>query len=386
LRKASIEFEEKKSILIEGTDAAASDIKQLMEQDMSWEELPLSEKMKFFNFWFVCSIVGNCFQLVGSVSILLSSAYVFSEKTLTVDNVFIGFGCFFAWFQTFYYLEFSRNIVLITTTLKKSYTLNLVYFGLVIPIFIGFALLGQAFFWGYEKFENTGASARSLFALLCGDIVYNSFTDTINESYLKQLFLFVYVITFYTAMSNIFVAIVMEGYERTLIRKELDNDDPFPDLEKIRFESASSQSDLDDPHTKGGSSRNPDRRKTPGLSGFARFKQSPDKKDEGSQDEQMVFVVEPEHVPYDYKPSFRRSLSFEQLNEERTPKQECVIKLRDLTQKIKEKLLDMKLLVQNPGEIPLNPEDQDFVDDIFHQYLEDLCGKIDFLVSAPSHR
>jgi len=57
--------------------------------------------------------------------------------------------------------------------------------------------------------------------------------DVFDEGYFKQIFLFVYMLTFYTAMQNIFVAIVMDGYEMSKIRKVLDNDDPFPDARKL---------------------------------------------------------------------------------------------------------------------------------------------------------
>ena len=120
-----------------------------MEQNISWEELPLSQKLKFFNFWFMTGIIGNGFQIVGSLSILLSGASTatFTDKTLTIDNIFIGFGCFFAWFQLFYYMEFSRDIVLLTTTFRKSWSLVVVFFGLILPIFIGFVCLGMSFLY-----------------------------------------------------------------------------------------------------------------------------------------------------------------------------------------------------------------------------------------------
>ena len=43
----------------------------------------------------------------------------------------------------------------------------------------------------------------------------------------------------------------MEGYERTLIRKELDNDDPFPDLERVKFETESAYSSVSDQEFRG---------------------------------------------------------------------------------------------------------------------------------------
>ena len=33
---------------------------------------------------------------------------------------------------------------------------------------------------------------------------------------------------FFTAFQNIFVAVIMDGYEMSKIRKQIDNDNPFP--------------------------------------------------------------------------------------------------------------------------------------------------------------
>ena len=38
---------------------------------------------------------------------------------------------------------------------------------------------------------------------------------------------------FYTALQNLYFGIILEGYERAVIRKEIDKDDPFPTVENI---------------------------------------------------------------------------------------------------------------------------------------------------------
>jgi hypothetical protein len=73
----------------------------------------------------------------------------------------------------------------------------------------------------------------SLFGMFCGDIVYESLEDTKNTGIFRQLILIVYLLIFYTAGQNIFVAIIMEGYDRSTLRKEIDNDDPFPILDSL---------------------------------------------------------------------------------------------------------------------------------------------------------
>ena len=74
---------------------------------------------------------------------------------------------------------------------------------------------------------------RSLFGMFCGDIIYETFTDTRDQGVYKQIFLVIYILCFYTGAQNIFVAFVMEGYDRCDMRKEIDNDDPFPVLDNL---------------------------------------------------------------------------------------------------------------------------------------------------------
>ena len=61
-----------------------------------------------------------------------------------------------------------------------------------------------------------------------GDIVHETYLETWDEGIISTLFLTIYMILFFTAIMNILVAVMMEGYDRGTARKEIDNDDPFP--------------------------------------------------------------------------------------------------------------------------------------------------------------
>lgn len=80
-----------------------------------------------------------------------------------------------AWITILKYLEYSNNLNLMTSTLSKSWS-NLFMFLLgVMPFFLGFVFLGQTIFWKYNKFEDTSSSVITLFSLLNGDIVNDTF-------------------------------------------------------------------------------------------------------------------------------------------------------------------------------------------------------------------
>ena len=48
-----------------------------------------------------------------------------------------------------------------------------------------------------------------------GDIVNSTFQETYYDGVLGQIFLITYMLLFYTAVQNVFITIVMEGYEKT---------------------------------------------------------------------------------------------------------------------------------------------------------------------------
>jgi len=76
---------------------------------------------------------------------------------------------------------------------------------------------------------------RTLFAMSCGDIVHEIFLNTWGEGLKSMVFLMLFIIMYYTAFANIFVAIIMEGYSKAEMRKKLDNDDPFPTQDSLKM-------------------------------------------------------------------------------------------------------------------------------------------------------
>jgi len=191
------------------------------------------------------------------------------------------------------------------------------------------------------------------------------------------------------------VAIVMEGYERTLIRKELDNDDPFPDLDKVRVTSewSDSKSDMSDSETKSVDFKMETGKKPsegPGLSRFARMASghvteppqiSHDSEAERDDHDENQIFMRVEEFDRTEKSFFRRSASYEELNEEKSAKQDCINKLKMMAQKVKDKMLEMKQIASECSEIA--GPGKEFIDDLFEQYQEDICSRINFLTNVP---
>ena len=82
-----------------------------------------------------------------------------------------------AWISLTRYIEHAKEFSFISRTL--SYSLPDVFRHLInsIPIYMGFAMLGMAFFWESYRFRYFYMALYTLFALSLGDEISNTFND-----------------------------------------------------------------------------------------------------------------------------------------------------------------------------------------------------------------
>jgi len=219
-------------------DAAGENFEEKIEDYFiyqSWEDVPFSAKMSFFSGWFIFNAIGNVFQLTSSLLLVVSFFSPITAQGFYIAQVVLGFSAFFSWAQLLQYLGYWKDVVVVTTTLQKSANTLTVYFSIAIPVFIGVSMLGYSLFWKYDMFNSAGRTMRTLFAMACGDIVHETFLATWGEGMKSMVFLMVYIIMYFTAFANIFVAIIMEGHSKAEMRKKFDNDDPFPNQEDLKL-------------------------------------------------------------------------------------------------------------------------------------------------------
>lgn len=83
----------------------------------------------------------------------------------------------------------------------------------VMPIFLGFLMLGLTIFWRSDNFDNPLQAFATLFSLSQGDVVFDIFTDIGQISKVTgYIYLAVFLIFFMTIVTNIFIAIIEEAY------------------------------------------------------------------------------------------------------------------------------------------------------------------------------
>jgi len=83
----------------------------------------------------------------------------------------------------------------------------------IVPLFIGYAFLGISYFWESRRFTSFSISCYTLFALMHGDMIWDTYNDMIQIDQLAaQLYLYSYIFIATCVICNIFTIIIEEGY------------------------------------------------------------------------------------------------------------------------------------------------------------------------------
>lgn len=149
---------------------------------ISWENLSLSEKMKFFSIWSIIDLSANIFQMLGAISC------AFSEKiSMNIQEVTVGFGCFFAWLGLVQYLKPNQNAYTVGNTMKRSYKILGPYIIGILPIFLAFAFFAIAILWKTGNYPSLAWAMLLQFSMINGDSLVQSITSAVSVSNLFGL-------------------------------------------------------------------------------------------------------------------------------------------------------------------------------------------------------
>ena len=155
----------------------------------------------------------NFFANVVQVFAALSCMRLARRTDVTVRFFLLGVAAASAWISVIRYLRYFPSYYVLIRTLARAVPRCSRFVTGVIPILVGYALLGNCLFHESAMFATIGASVATLFSLLNGDIIRDTFSDIgqlrpiIGEAYLYSfLCLFIYVVL------HMFISIVEEAY------------------------------------------------------------------------------------------------------------------------------------------------------------------------------
>lgn len=159
---------------IEVTKDQAEIIAEKSTTKVKWEDLRFSERAKLFSYWSIIVVFSNIFQIIGALMCLVNG-----PVPLQTLQVFIGIGCALCWFSASKFIEHSPHLSFFSRTIHHAGP-NIVRHGInMVPFFIGFAMLGMAIFWPTYRFRTAYTTFFSLFSIMLGDEISNSFMEVV---------------------------------------------------------------------------------------------------------------------------------------------------------------------------------------------------------------
>lgn len=89
-----------------------------------------------------------------------------------------------AWINLLQYFEYSKSMRFVLATIRNAGPVIMRTIVGVLPVFIGFTLLGNLLFSDSRRFSNFGDGFYNLFAVMNGDEIYAVFRDISQINFL----------------------------------------------------------------------------------------------------------------------------------------------------------------------------------------------------------
>ena len=148
--------------------------KKRLMKEANWDDLLFWDKIRLFDVWSLVSILANLLQVIGCW-------YSIFRDRLDMDDAdrILGAGCMLAWWTMLRYLLKTEQYRSMLSSFQKA--APFVFRALIstIPLFVGYAFLGMSIFWESRRFTNFSVSSYTLFALMHGDMIWDTYNDMI---------------------------------------------------------------------------------------------------------------------------------------------------------------------------------------------------------------
>ncbi|XP_052819336.1 mucolipin-3-like [Mya arenaria] len=188
----------------------------------------------FFKLWLILSLTGDSLILKGAID--LKNAVNDHNETVALpsyDNLAfnIGMGCLLGWISILRFLKINVKFSLLFHTLYDSFGDVIAFIACAAVLFFGFFVCAFVSLGAYHvKFASQESSAESLFSLINGDDVYNTFAS-LNAKLAgdpgiiklhRNIIVYSFVVLFTIIMLNLIIALFNSAYENVMQKEKND--------------------------------------------------------------------------------------------------------------------------------------------------------------------
>jgi mucolipin 3 len=136
-------------------------------------------------------------------------------------EVMIGLGCMAAWIGLIRYMETSKNYSILAKTLSFAMPNVLKTLISALPVLMGYTFLGLALFWQSNRFSSAPGCLTTLYSLMFGDMVYDTFHDLSQTNYLSsQLYLYSFVFFSVCVINSLFISVIVDAFNSAKNQKK----------------------------------------------------------------------------------------------------------------------------------------------------------------------
>lgn len=181
------------------------------------EELTLSDKLNFVNFWIVMLILSDILVISGTIiKIVIDFAEVAAYDSC---GLLLGVAVLFSWIGILRYLGFFKGYNTLLVTLKVSFPQVIRFIICAAIIYFGFAFCGWVVFGPYHpKFRDIIITSECLYSLVNGDDMFNTFKQMESSDktlwFFSKVYLYVFISLFIFVVLSLFIGIISDTYER----------------------------------------------------------------------------------------------------------------------------------------------------------------------------
>eukprot|EP01016_Furgasonia_blochmanni_P045527 TRINITY_DN6433_c0_g1_i9.p2 TRINITY_DN6433_c0_g1~~TRINITY_DN6433_c0_g1_i9.p2 ORF type:complete len:337 (+),score=62.94 TRINITY_DN6433_c0_g1_i9:1016-2026(+) len=187
---------------------------EIFEQNISWSNLSFVDQMKLLDIWFLIGVIGNFIQILASICGFLAALQDDDIKVQRIRDMLTGFGCMLAWVYSMKFLSYIQTTNMLVRITVSSFGNVCRFFLGMLPFFIGYAFLGLGLLASKDAFSTLSKAFITLYALMNADNMMDYFKRFSSVGLIAMLFQVTYVIMFFTSVQNVFIFIIMEGYDQ----------------------------------------------------------------------------------------------------------------------------------------------------------------------------
>eukprot|EP00003_Mantamonas_plastica_P013748 TRINITY_DN2394_c1_g4_i1.p1 TRINITY_DN2394_c1_g4~~TRINITY_DN2394_c1_g4_i1.p1 ORF type:complete len:457 (-),score=180.44 TRINITY_DN2394_c1_g4_i1:3141-4511(-) len=181
----------------------------------STQKMKMRDRLRMFNMWHFLTLFQNVMNIIAAILDLAFLTYSFEEPWAT--KIVIGLSAFLTWLRAVQYFEYFPKYYVLVMTLRRALPTVFRFVLGTMPVYIGYALFGMTVFGSYsEKFATFNNACRTLFSILNGDVILETYKeiDSTNRlvGFAAHFYMYTFITLFIYCVLNIFIIIVEDAF------------------------------------------------------------------------------------------------------------------------------------------------------------------------------